>query len=157
MPIDIPDFRRLIWILYKATAELEIMFPGRPFPIDGELADRVAESMAECLYGVQLLPTEESAEPQADLLVKAAQRGRIWLQRLPRHLLVLRIYKNGTSDEVYNGPGELVWKAVQAEGNAARAGGRTVPLTLLRGLMRDVPRSERLPRLMCADGGTPLA
>ncbi len=152
MPVDSQYFRLLISTLYKVTAELTALFPGRTFEPTGELADLLAESMAECHYGVR--PKVENGQAPADdeaVTVKAAQSGKIRLQGWPPRLLVLRLYRNGTFDEIYNGPGDLVRRAIAPGARRLRTG-HSVPLTLLRELMRDVPQAERLPRSPRAEG-----
>jgi hypothetical protein len=61
----------------------------------------------------------------------------------PDHLLVLRLKKDETIEEIYNGPGGIAWQRV---GKLQKTGQRHIQVTTLRGLMDDIPDYERLPR-----------
>ena len=63
----------------------------------------------------------------------------------PQHLLVLRLNRDGTFEEAYNGPGAAVWKLV-SDKPRPKNGHYEVPLTALRKLMKQVASDERLKR-----------
>lgn len=142
--VDQKRFRWLLWALYKVSSELERMFPGRSFMPEGTIADSLAESIAEAHYDVGSLLHGDADHPPA-LVVKAAQGGKVWLDSCPEHLLVLRIFRNGSFEEVYNGPGELAWELVEAEARRAK-GPWAVKLQVLRGAMEIVEDEERVVR-----------
>ena len=138
--------------LLEAVHTLEELFPGRRFTIDGHLMGSLGEVYARHVYGLTLLPSsrkDHDAETQSGRLVqiKATQRPRVSLYSQPQHLLVLQLTREGNWNEVYNGPGALMWQFVSP---VAKNGQCTVPLSKLRTLMEHVPRGDRLPTVRAA-------
>jgi predicted enzyme related to lactoylglutathione lyase len=137
----------LIRALYDVVAQLEGLFTGRRFTLDGHLVGSIGEVYAAHRYALTLLPAstmgrDAIAPDGRDVEIKATQGTSIGLRHEPRHLLVLRLTREGEAIEVYNGPGAPVW---QAAGAMQRNGQRSVSLSRLRALMQDVSESERLP------------
>jgi len=146
MPLDEKRFPELIRELYEVVRRLEEMFPGRPFTPDGHMVG----SLAECYYGLNLyLPSNRGHDGHVDdckVEIKATQGGRVALRSGPERLLVFRLFKDGSFEEVYNGPGAPVW--ARFEGKAKPSNGQfQVSLTQLRWLMETVPQDQRLKRV----------
>ncbi len=134
--------------LYAIVDELEAAFPGRKFTPDGHLVGSLGEVLAAHAYDLSLLPNstpvhDAIARDERLVQVKATQTNRIALSSEPKHLLVLRLLRNGSFTEEFNGPGNLVWAAA---GKAQKNGQRQVPLSKLKTLMDKVKESEKLPR-----------
>ena len=137
----------LVQRLYAVVAELEELFPGRRFTPDGHVVGSLGEVLAAHRYGLELLPNSaerHDGESRTGKLVqvKATQVGRVALGGKPEHLVVLRLEKDGSAEEVFNGPGSLAWENA---GSMGKNGQRPIPLSLLRSLMDGVPDEERLP------------
>lgn len=143
--IDPTRLRWLLWALFRVSTELERMFPGRSFMPEGRLADALAKSIAEALYDLGSILADDTEESHA-LVVKAALGGKVQLRECPRRLLVLRLFCDGSFEEVYNGPGELAWDLAEAARHGAK-GSRAVKLSALREAMRDLEGKERLARI----------
>ncbi len=62
----------------------------------------------------------------------------------PEHLLVLRLLRDGTVEEWFNGPGHIAWRAL---GKKAKNGQCRLSLSKLRVLMAEVPEGSRIPRV----------
>ena len=75
--------------------------------------------------------------------VKATQGKSVALRSEPEHLLVLSLLRDGTVDEVFNGPGGLAWGRIGVPQKNSQ-----FPLALgtLRKLMTSVPAEARLPK-----------
>jgi len=148
MPLDEAGFPALIQELYAVVGKLEEMFPGRPFTPDGHLVGSMAECYAEYYYGVQLHACSNQGHDGLvaglEVEVKATQGKSVALRSCPRHLLVFRLHKDGSFDEVYNGPGEPVWALVEHKPQPSN-GQRQVSLTQLARLMEHVETAQRLP------------
>ena len=138
----------LVQRLYAVVAELETLFPGRKFTLDGHLVGSIGEVLAAHYYGLDLLP---SSAPVHDAIatdgrmvqVKATQAKSVGLRAEPDHLLVLRLKPDGSFEEVYNGPGGPVWESA---GKMQKNGQRPIGVAKLTRIMESVPRSERVPR-----------
>jgi hypothetical protein len=140
-----PRLRWLTWALFRVIAELERMFPGRSFMHEGQVADALAACIAEVNYDLSTLP-EATPGRSAPLTVKAAQDYRVHLQDCPAHLLVFRLYRDGSFEEVYNGPGEKAWALAEAPMRRTKRSW-TVTLPALRRAMRTVSEEARLARI----------
>ncbi len=139
----------IVRTLYALTRELEEHFPGRPFTPDGHLVGSLGEVLAAHQYGLELLPcSAERHDARADreklVQIKATQGNSVGLRSEPQHLLVLKILRNGTTEEAYNGPGALAWAHV---GPPQKNGQRSISLSKLRRLMEQVSPDDRLPSI----------
>lgn len=140
----IPD---LVRRLYEIVGQLEAAFPGRKFTLDGHLVGSIGEVLAAHRYGLKLLPASaEGHDARARdgrlVQIKATQAKMVGLRSRPQHLLVLRLNRDGTAEEVYNGPGAPAWRAA---GKMQKNGQRPIGVAKLRALMAGVAERDRLP------------
>jgi hypothetical protein len=139
----------LVERLYAIVGELEALFPDRPFTPDGHLVGSLGEVLGAAYYDLVLLPCSSEchdarARDGRQVQIKATQGQQVAMRSLCDHLLVLRLMKDGTADEVYNGPGDLAWNAA---GPMQRNGQRPIRLSTLRRLMGSVAPELRLRRV----------
>jgi hypothetical protein len=139
----------LVERLYAIVSELEAHFPGRPFTPDGHLVGSLGEVLGAAYYDLQLLPCssechDATARDGRQVQIKATQGKQVAMRSTCDHLLVLRLNKDGSADEVFNGPGHLAWDAA---GPMQRNGQRPIRLSTLRKLMSQVSPSQLLPRV----------
>ncbi len=147
----------LVRKLYSLVHELEALFPGRRFTLDGHLVGSLGEVVAAHRYALELLPASaEGHDARATdgrlVQVKATQRASVGLQSEPQHLIVLRLLPDGSAEEVYNGPGAPVWNRC---GKLQKTGQRPISLSVLRELAAAVSESERLPCFAPRSGALP--
>ena len=137
----------LVREVYRVVNELEALFPNRKFTMDGHLVGSIGEVLAAHLYELELLPSSheghDAKAPDGLLVqVKATQGQSVGIRSEPQHLLVLRILPDGSTEEVFNGPGRLAWAAAgKIQGN----GQRPISLTRLRTLMVNIVAADRIP------------
>ncbi|MEO8381115.1 MAG: hypothetical protein ABI779_15740 [Acidobacteriota bacterium] len=134
--------------LYALVAELEAAFPGRPFTPDGHLVGSLGEVLASHYYDLDLLPCSTACHDAQTrdgrlVQVKATQGTSVALRAEPDHLLVILLKRDGTIEELYNGPGALAWTNC---GKQQKNGQSPISVSKLRTLMRDIPSEQRLPR-----------
>lgn len=148
--MDTTRFPLILKAIYDAVDELEAMFPGRHFTPDGHLVGSLGEALASHHYGVQLFEASAHCHDGAcgDLRVqvKATQGDQIALSSEPEHLLVLRLARDGTFTEEFNGPGHLVW-ALVGHKPRPKNGQYSVRLSKLRKIMDGLPDSDRIKRI----------
>jgi len=140
---------QLISQLYEIVEDLEGLFPGRHFTLDGHLVGSIGEVFAEYYYEIRLSPASMETHDGVTsdgkhVQIKATQGERIGLRSRPDYLLVLKILPSGTCEEIYNGPGQLAWNNT---GKLMKNGQRSISLTKLRELFRQIPIEFRLSRL----------
>ena len=140
----------LVRALYGTVAELQRLFPGRPFTPDGHLVGSLGEVIAAHNYDLHLLPpSAEGSDALAPngrhVEIKITQGERIALRNRPDHLLVLKLRADGNAEEVYNGPGTEPW---DQSGKMQKNGQRPISLTKLRRLMYSIPEESRLRKTL---------
>jgi hypothetical protein len=139
----------LLHAIYQAVDALEAMFPGRHFTPDGHMVGSLGEALAAYYYRIQLSPASAYCHDGTcagrQVQIKATQGARVALSSEPEHLLVLRLNRDGSFVEEYNGPGAPVWKLVAGKPRP-KNGQRQVSLAALREVMQEVSQDERLQR-----------
>ena len=160
--MDEVEFPVLIRELYSVVNRLENMFPGRHFTPDGHLVGSVGEALASYYFGVKLHRASFAGHDGTigDRLVevKATQGKKVSLSSEPQHLLVLKLLKDGSFEEVYNGPGAQVWARCNqppAENKTfSKRGQYPVSLSVLKGLMANVDTAQILQPVRSLPVGT---
>lgn len=135
--------------LYRITNELEKEYPGRTFTIDGHLVGSIGEVIVAENYGLELLPnsteTHDAVSPDGKYVqIKATQIKRIAISSEPEYAIVIKMFPDGSWEEVYNGPGNLVWDNA---GKIQKNGQRPISLSKLKSLMTSVDENERILRI----------
>ena len=136
--------------LYKITNELESSYPGRKFTIDGHLVGSIGEVIVAEHYGLELLrnstETHDAVSAKGKYIqIKATQINRIAISSEPDYLIVIKLFSDGTWEEVYNGPGTLVWENA---GKMQKNGQRPISLSKLRRLMNSVDKKDVFARVL---------
>lgn len=126
--------------------ELERLFPGRHFTLDGHLVGSIGEVLAAERYGLALLAasseTHDARAADGRLVqIKLTQGNSVGLRSKPKHLLVLALDEHGAAHEVYNGPGAQAWAKA---GRKQKNGQCPISVARLRSLMASVPLNARL-------------
>ncbi len=138
---------RLVAQLYDVVSELEAMFPGRHFTLDGHVVGSLGECLAAHYYGLRLLTASsegrDAEKGGKDIEIKATQGQRVALRCCPEHLLVLKLGRDGSFEEVYNGPGEPAWRLVAHKPRPSN-GQYQISVAKLKQLMETVPESARI-------------
>lgn len=111
------ETKKLIRKLYKIVDELGSLHPNRKFSLDGILVGSLGEVMAEYHYGIELLKTNtkghDGRKNGKNIQIKTTQRESIHIGVKCEHLIAVKLQEDGTIDEIYNGPGNLVWDLVK--------------------------------------------
>jgi hypothetical protein len=132
--------------IYRQVARLEALHPGRKFTPDGHLVGSLGEAHAAYSYKLELLPNSKAGHDARNrsgrlVQIKTTQRSSVGLTSRPQLLLVLRLSRDGTFREVYNGPGTAPWRAA---GPMQKNGQRAISLSKLERLMDEIPGSRRI-------------
>ena len=112
--IDHLRFQQLIKSLYGTVEELELMFPGRHFTPDGHMVGSIGECLVADAYNLELQPASNKGFDAISSLgqeveIKATQLNRVAFRHAPQFAIVIRIFPDGNFEEIYNGPGRLIW------------------------------------------------
>ena len=136
--------------LYKITNELEKEYPGRKFTIDGHLVGSIGEVIVAEHYGLTLLPNSTKThdaltDDKKYVQIKATQVKSISISSEPDYVIVIKLFSDGSWEEIYNGPGNLVWDAA---GKMQKNGQRPISLNKLKVLMNSVNERDKIKRIL---------
>lgn len=149
--IDHDKFRTLLKQLYATVSEMETMFPGRHFTSDGHMVGSLGECLVADAYNLELKTASNKGydaitESGVEVEIKATQSSSVAFRSQPQHAIVIKILRDGTFEEIYNGPGALVWE--QFNGKRLPSNGQfQVSLNKLRQLNQRVAQADRVPRV----------
>jgi hypothetical protein len=132
-----------------SVRQLEQLYPGRRFTLDGHLVGSLGEVLAAELYGIHLSTASERCHDGTcpsgrRVQIKLTQTSRVSMYEKPDYLIVLQLRSDGTVAEVYNGPGAVAWKS---SGPLQKNGQRSVSISTLRSLASTVDEGDVLPVL----------
>ena len=132
--------------LYRITNELEQAYPGQKFTVDGHLVGSIGEVIVAERYGLQLLPNStpihDAISSDGKLVqIKATQVSGVSISSEPDFLIVIKLFSDGSWQEIYNGPGKPAWDNA---GKMQKNGQRPISLSKLQRLMCSVEEKDRV-------------
>lgn len=136
-------------LIFRGIEGLKRAFPNRKFTIDGRLVGDIGEVIAALEYELEL---DEVSQPLYDgtsrgrrVQIKATFGESLTFKGTPDFLLGFKLYQDGRFEEVFNGPGRLIYEKYKH-----RAGiGTTLlsfPNAALKELSTPVAFADRIPR-----------
>ena len=148
--IDHDKFRTLVKQLYATVSDLEAMFPGRHFTPDGHMVGSLGECLVADAYKLDVKAASNKGhdaitECGLEVEIKATQSNSVAFRSQPQHTIIIKIMPDGTFEEVYNGPGVLVWDQFKGK-RMPRNGQFQISLNKLRQLNQRVAQEDRVPR-----------
>lgn len=144
-------FQNLIKQLYGTVGELEQMFPGRHFTLDGHIVGSIGECLVADAYGLELMTASNKgydavSSDGIQVEIKATQSKSVAFRSEPQHTIIIKILPNGTFQEFYNGPGNLIWQQF-SDKKLPTNGQYQIALNKLKQLSYTVNESDKLPRI----------
>lgn len=148
--IDHAKLRTLVKQLYTTVHELEAMFPGRHFTPDGHMVGSLGECLVADAYNLELKQASNKGYDAVtkhglEVEIKATQSNCVAFRSQPPHTIIIKILRDGTFEEIYNGPGALVWEQFKSK-RLPSNGQFQVSLKKLRQLNQNVAQAYRVPR-----------
>jgi len=144
------QFQKQVKALYNLVEEFEQMFPGRPFTPDGHLVGSIGECLVAEAYDLKLTPPSNKrfdaiSKEGKEIEIKATQGNNVAFRSCPEHTIIIKIMKNGTFEECYNGPGNLIWEVF--EGRKIPSNGQfQISLSKVRKINQSVSDKQRILR-----------
>lgn len=148
--IDHDKFQSLVKQLYATVSELGEMFPGRYFTPDGHMVGSIGECLVADAYCLDLKPASNKGydavtKSGVEVEIKATQASAVAFRSQPQHAIVIKILPDGKFEEIYNGPGALVWEQFKAK-RLPSNGQFQISITRLSKLNESVAQADRVPR-----------
>lgn len=108
-------FKRLVAQLYRTVNDLEDMFPGRHFTPDGHMVGSIGECLVADAYNLTLENASNKGfdartHDGTQVEIKATQATSVSFRSEAQHVIAIKILPDGTFVEIYNGPGDIIWK-----------------------------------------------
>lgn len=143
-----PSIPPIIRSLLRLVAKLEKKYPGRHFTLDGHMVGSLGEVYALEHYKLDELftaskQTHDARKGSKLIQIKTTQRSSIGISSEPKFLLVLMLHRDGSFEEIYNGPGRPVWAMLKRK-KRPKNGQFQVRLSALRALMAHIRTRERI-------------
>ncbi len=111
-------------------------------------------SLGECLvadaYQLDLMPPSNEGydaltKDGKKVEIKATQAKSVAFRSCPEHTIIIKINKDGTFEECFNGPGWVIWQ--QFKGKKKPSNGQyQISLKRVLTLSNAVPETSRVPR-----------
>jgi hypothetical protein len=108
--------------LLKLVKELKREYPHKEFTLDGRLVGDIGEILVEESYDVKLYDsikakydaeTKDGKKVQIKATFKASLGFPCDESSVPDYYLGIKINHDGSFQEIYNGPGIVIWEAVK--------------------------------------------
>ena len=150
--MDHEKLQSLVKQLYSTVNELEAMFPGRHFTPDGHMVGSLGECLVADAYDLELMTASnkgfDALTPEGiEVEIKATQSNTVAFRSEHAHTIVIKINKDGSFEEVFNGPGSIVWQ--QFDGKKVPSNGQfQISITKLAQLNIDVFEENRILRVI---------
>ena len=139
--------------LLKIVAEMQHDYPSKRFTLDGRLVGDIGEILAEQLYDIKLFDGQEKrhdAESNGKLVqIKTTMKNALTIGEEPEYFLGLRVDENGDVEEIFNGPGWMVWELVKNR-RRPKTFLHALSLTRLREMNKIVSNEDRIPKRLLA-------
>ena len=144
-------FQNQVKNIYKAVSELEQMFPDRPFTPDGHMVGSLGECLVADAYNLDLMsPSNKGFDAKTkegkEVEIKATQSKSVAFRSCSEHTIIIKINKDCTFSECFNGPGHIIWDTFAGK-NMPKNGQHQISLNKLKQLNEAVLTSDRVPAI----------
>eukprot|EP01034_Spumella_vulgaris_P042972 gene42972-53321_t len=139
-------------LIFRGIKQLQEAFDHRAFTVDGRLVGDVGEVVAEINYALVLDKKSRKGYDAKtldgkDIQIKATFKDSLTFRYVPELYLGFKLHEDGTFEEVFNGPGSLIYERFsKRKGIGIEL--LSFPLADLRALSKQVPSEQRVLRKM---------
>jgi len=146
MPRPIKEYvRELLRIVYQLQAD----YAKKKFTLDGRLVGDLGEILAEQLYDLSLIDgmaqLHDARSRERLVQIKTTMKRSLGFGDIPEFYLGLRIDETGEVEEIFNGPGILIWEAIKHR-KRPRNYLFNVSISQLKRLSASVSDNARIPK-----------
>ena len=99
--------------IFEGIDELQKALPSKPFTIDGRLVGDIGEALAQRDYDIELYDGlmkdyDGITSCGKRVQIKATFKNSLTFKSVPDYYLGIKINVDGSYEEIFNGPGELI-------------------------------------------------
>ncbi len=140
--------------LLLIVKDLKTAYPHKEFTLDGRLVGDIGEVLAEEIYLIRLfdgLMKHHDAvcldETERKVQIKATMKNHLGFpcDHVPDYYLGIRITNEGKIEEVFNGPGQIIWDKLSHK-KPNKINMFRVPINFLKKLNDNVQTEQRIPK-----------
>jgi hypothetical protein len=148
MPITI---QAAVERLLEIVSQLQEAYPKKRFTLDGRLVGDIGEILVEASYDVELfedLQRHHDGKTSDGRLVQIKSTMKESLtfpaDHVPDYYLGIKVHKDGSFSEVFNGPGAIAWEAVKNR-KPSKTNLHSISIQALTTQSSKVSERERIP------------
>ncbi len=137
--------------LLGIVEQLQQAYPKKEFTLDGRLVGDIGEILVEANYDVKLFDEMERHHDGTTtdgrlVQIKATMKESLTFpaDHVPDYYLGIKINKDGSFGEVFNGPGAIAWEAVKNR-KPSKTNLHSVSIQTLAKLNSKVSARQRIP------------
>ncbi len=144
------EIKNALFLIFKGIELLQKKYPNRKFTIDGRLVGDIGEILAAENYDIEL---DLKSQPKHDgtlydgkrVQIKATFKNTLTIKEIPEYYLGLKINKDGTFEEIYNGPGKMIEEKFS---NRSALGKKLInlPNSVLMKLSAEIEEKDRIKK-----------
>jgi hypothetical protein len=140
--------KQALALIFQGIMRLRAEFPGKEFTIDGRLVGDIGEVIAELEYDIKLYDVlvaghDGVTNDGRKVQIKATFKDSLTFRTVPDYYLGFKLYEDGRHQEIYNGPGKLIYdKYKDRKGIGISL--LSFPNRELQKLSIDIPDNERI-------------
>lgn len=102
-------------LIFEGIRQLRREFPEKEFTIDGRLVGDIGEVIAALEYDIKLYDVlvaghDGKTSNGRRVQIKATFKDSLTFKTVPDYYLGFKLYKSGRYEEIYNGPGRIIYE-----------------------------------------------
>ncbi len=137
-------------LIFKGINNLKETFPNRAFTIDGRLVGDIGEVIAALEYDIVLHTTSQpdhdgNTSDGRKVQIKATFKDSLTFKTVPDYFLGFKLFQNGNFEEIYNGPGKLIYEKYKHRKGIGKQL-LSFPNADLKELSKSVSETQRIPK-----------
>ena len=144
------EIKKALFLIFTGIKLLKTKYPNREFTIDGRLVGDIGEILAAENYDIEL---DLKSQPKHDgtmidgkrVQIKATFKDKLTIKEIPDYYLGFKINKDGTFEEIYNGPAK---KIIEKFSTRSGFGNKLInlPNSILKKLSSEIEEKDRIKR-----------
>ena len=145
------NIKKAIIELLEIVKRLKSIYPFKEFTLDGRLVGDLGEVLAEQVYDIKLY---KRMSPHYDgvssdgrkVQIKAMMKDALTFpaDHVPDYYLGIRILETGKIEEIYNGPGSIIWNNILKERKKPKTNLHNIGIKRLKKLSTIINSGDRI-------------
>lgn len=135
--------------LLGIVGKMQRDYPKKKFTLDGRIVGDIGEILAEQIYDLELLnglqKDHDATSSGRYVQIKTTMKWALGFGDIPDFYLGIRVDEYGEVEELFNGPGSMIWEAIKHR-KRPKNYLYTIPINQLKKLNTMVREIDRIPK-----------